>query len=104
MNKLFKQDILTVDIHVKGETDDYEVKISFGGFLEILKDQLDKLSARLDNVVTALKNSPTTAEDGGAAYKSGIGTIIDTYTETHPKEDFSKIENTKIKHGDGSSS
>ncbi len=42
MNKLFKQDILTVDIHVKGETDDYEVKISFGGFLELLKDQLEK--------------------------------------------------------------
>jgi hypothetical protein len=42
MNKLFKQDILTVDIHVKGETDDYEVKISFGGFLELLKDQLDR--------------------------------------------------------------
>lgn len=79
---------------------------NFGGMCKTveLKDQLDKLSARLDNVVTALKNSPTTAEDGGAAYKSGIGTIIDTYTETHPKEDFSQIENTKIKHGDGSSS
>lgn len=42
MNNLFKQDILTVDIHVKGETDDYEVKISFGGFLELLKEQLER--------------------------------------------------------------
>lgn len=42
MNKLFKDDILTVDISVKGETDTYTVKISFGGFCEILKDQVEK--------------------------------------------------------------
>ena len=40
MNKLFKQDILTVNIPVHGETDDYTVRITFGGFLEILRDQL----------------------------------------------------------------
>lgn len=42
MDKLFKDDILTVDINVKGETDNYIVKISFGGFLELLKDQVNK--------------------------------------------------------------
>ena len=42
MNRLFKDDILTVDINVKGETDNYIVKISFGGFCEILQDQIDK--------------------------------------------------------------
>lgn len=42
MNKLFKEDILTVDIQVKGETDNYIVKISFGGFLELLHDQLSR--------------------------------------------------------------
>jgi hypothetical protein len=42
MNKLFKQDILTVNIFVKGETDDYTVRISFGGFLEILRDQIGR--------------------------------------------------------------
>ena len=41
MNKLFKEDILTVNISVKGETDDYTVKISFGGFLDILRDSLN---------------------------------------------------------------
>ena len=41
MNKLFKEDILTVNISVQGETSDYTVKISFGGFLDILKDLLD---------------------------------------------------------------
>ena len=40
MDKLFKQDILTVNIPVQGETNDYIVKITFGGFLQILKDQL----------------------------------------------------------------
>jgi hypothetical protein len=39
MNKLFKEDILTVNLPVQGETDDYIVKITFGGFLEILRDQ-----------------------------------------------------------------
>ena len=40
MNKLFKDDILTTDVQVKGETDTYVVRISFGGFLELLYDQL----------------------------------------------------------------
>lgn len=40
MNKLFKDDILTVDIAVKGETDDYTVKISFGGFTDLIYDQV----------------------------------------------------------------
>lgn len=42
MNKLFKEDILTVNLPVHGETDDYTVRITFGGFLEILRDQLSK--------------------------------------------------------------
>lgn len=37
MNKLFKEDILTVNIPVNGETNDYIVRITFGGFLEILR-------------------------------------------------------------------
>lgn len=41
MNKLFKEDILTVNIPIKGETDDYMVRITFGGFLEILRDTLE---------------------------------------------------------------
>ena len=48
MNKLFKDDILTVDINVKGETDNYTVKISFGGFCELLQDQIEKQQGKLD--------------------------------------------------------
>ena len=48
MNKLFKDDILTVNIAVKGETDDYTVRISFGGFLEILHDEIERNSGKLE--------------------------------------------------------
>ena len=39
MNKLFKDNILSVNINVSGETDNYVVRISFGGFLDILHDE-----------------------------------------------------------------
>lgn len=42
MNKLFKNDILSVNIPVKGETNDYIVNITFGGFLEILRDEVKR--------------------------------------------------------------
>lgn len=56
MNKLFKDNILTVNISVKGETDDYTVKISFGGFLDILRDLVgdDVKSLDLRNITRAL--------------------------------------------------
>lgn len=40
MNKLFKDDILDVDIDVKGETNIYVVRISFAGFLDELHNFL----------------------------------------------------------------
>lgn len=56
MNKLFKENILTVNISVKGETDDYTVRISFGGFLDILRDLLDDdvNNLNLRNITRAL--------------------------------------------------
>ena len=54
MNKLFKEDILTVDIPVKGETGDYIVKVTFGGFLEILRDQIkDKEALNFKDICKA---------------------------------------------------
>lgn len=56
MNKLFKENILTVNVSVKGETDDYTVKISFGGFLDILNKLLDDNEENLNlrNITRAL--------------------------------------------------
>lgn len=49
MNELFKNDILTINIEVRGETDNYIVKISYGGFLEALNNELSRSqNAQLD--------------------------------------------------------
>jgi len=38
MNKFFKDNILNVNIQVKGETNDYLVRMSFGGILDGIKE------------------------------------------------------------------
>jgi len=75
----------------------------FGGLCKTpeLKKQLDILTGRLDSVINGIKTATITPEDGGASFKAGIVASIEAYTK---KEDFSQIENDKIKHGDGSSS
>ena len=42
MNKLFTEDILTVGVPVKGETDDYTVTVSVSGILELLQDEVKR--------------------------------------------------------------
>ena len=55
MNKLFKLDILTVGVPVKGETNNYVVKISFGGFLDELHRNLkEKDSLNLNIILRSL--------------------------------------------------
>lgn len=48
MNELFKNNILTIDVDVRGETDDYTVTMSFGGFLDKLQEQLKRNNDVLD--------------------------------------------------------
>ena len=48
MNKLFKEGILTVGIDVKGETNSYVVTITFGGFLDRIRDMLKRNNGKLD--------------------------------------------------------
>lgn len=45
MNKLFKENILDLDIAVEGETDDYVVRVSWGGFLTSLQGYLEKMQS-----------------------------------------------------------
>lgn len=56
MNQLFKDGILTIGIEVKGETDNYIVKISYGGFLDALHDELKRNNGTLElrNIIKAL--------------------------------------------------
>lgn len=47
MDKFFKDDILDVSLKVKGETDEYTVRISFGDVLEKLQEQLKRYNNEL---------------------------------------------------------
>lgn len=48
MNQLFKDDVLTVNLQVHGETSDYIVKIKFGGVIENIRNEIKR--NKLDNV------------------------------------------------------
>ncbi|MDR0322364.1 MAG: hypothetical protein LBI28_12755 [Treponema sp.] len=63
-----------------------------------LENQLNKLSARVDGIMDALKNAQTAAQDGGAAYKAQIVTLLSALSD---KEDFSNLESEKVLHGTG---
>lgn len=63
-----------------------------------LTTQLGYLTQRVDTIINALQNAPTAAEDGGAAYKAGIASILATIAN---KEDFSNIESQTVFHGTG---
>ena len=71
-----------------------------GGIIKVneLKNQLVKLTARVDGIMNALKNSPTAPNDGGSTYKGAIVTALNSLTN---KEDFSSIASDKVFHGSG---
>ncbi|NDW10446.1 hypothetical protein [Dysgonomonas sp. 520] len=60
-----------------------------------LKTQLDKLTARVDGIISAIKNGKPGVQDGGTALQQTIVSGLNTITD---KENFSNIENDKIKH------
>ena len=66
MNKLFKDDILDVNIKVNGETDDYLVYISFLGVLENIHDELERTNSEKVNpriIQRALTRALNTSDD-----------------------------------------
>ena len=48
MQSLFVHDLLTVNVPVRGETDNYLVKIKFNGFLELLQKRITQQGNKLD--------------------------------------------------------
>ena len=65
-------------------------------FGDTLKQELDKMSARIDGIINALNaGTPSVAPDSGAAL---IASIKLSLTSIVQKENFSQIENDKIKH------
>ena len=63
-----------------------------------LENQLNKLSARVDGIIDALKNSQTAVQDGGATYKGQIVLALELLID---KENFSNLESEKVFHGTG---
>ena len=60
-----------------------------------LKTQLDVMTARIDTIIDAITNAAVAPTDGGATFKANM---IATLEANPDKEDFSHIENDKVKH------
>ncbi len=60
---------------------------------DILKVELEKMSARIDGIIDALRNA--SPDSAGGTFKSTLIPLLANITDT---EDFTEIENTKIKH------
>ncbi len=48
MQSLFVHDVLTVNVPVHGETDNYLVRMKFGGFLDLLRKRIEQQGNKLD--------------------------------------------------------
>lgn len=48
MNSLFVHNILTINVPVVGETDNYTVRIKFGGFLDLLREQIERQNGEMN--------------------------------------------------------
>jgi phage baseplate assembly protein V len=57
--------------------------------------QLEKMSARIDGIIDAIKNGVPIPQDGGAGLQTTIKAALIAIVD---KEDFSAVENEKIKH------
>lgn len=60
---------------------------------DVLHQELDKMSARIDGVIKALKNAA--ADSAGGTFKASLTPLLAAITV---KEDFGDIEDEKIKH------
>lgn len=59
-----------------------------------LKQELTKMSARIDAIINAIKGGAVAPMDGGASFKASMIPVI----SAPPKEDFSNMIDDKIKH------
>lgn len=70
----------------------------FGGLIKIeeLKKELDIVTDRLDTLYDAINNATPVPQDGGAGLQATMKVTLATQID---KEDYSNIENEKVKHG-----
>lgn len=60
------------------------------------KQELEKMTLRIDAIINAIKASPVTPSDGGATFKAALITALDAL---QVKESFKNLENKTVKHG-----
>lgn len=63
--------------------------------IDELRVQLDKMTARIDGIIDAIKNGKSTPQDGGAGLQT---TIISALAKLNDKEDFGDIADNNITH------
>jgi hypothetical protein len=70
----------------------------YGGLIKIneLTANLDKLTARVDGIISAINNGVPIPQDGGVGLQTTIKASLATLVN---KEDFTGLENDKVKHG-----
>ena len=61
--------------------------------IDELRAQLDKMTARIDGIIDAIKNGKPTPQDGGAGLQT---TIISALAKLNDKEDFGDIADNNI--------
>lgn len=85
---------------VPGESEEVELNGNNHGGLIIVSElvsNLSKLSARVDGIMDALTNAAVApSPDAGATFKTNVVTALQALIDI---EDFTEIENTKVKHG-----
>lgn len=64
---------------------------------DVLKQELGKMTARIDGIINAIKSAAVTPQDGGAGFKSAM---IASLSALVNKENFSNIKNEKVVHGE----
>ena len=109
MNRLFKDNILDVKVSVQGETNDYVVKISFGGFLDNLHRELDRNNDELNlRVVSRALSSSFNSDNVYIScscpdwrYRMGYFSTKNSITSGDPELRPSKITNPNDTKGPG---
>lgn len=109
MNRLFKDNILDVKVSVQGETNDYVVKISFGGFLDNLHRELDRNNNELNlRVVSRALSSSFNSDNVYIScscfdwkYRMGYFATKNSITSGDPELRPSKITNPNDTKGPG---
>ena len=109
MQSLFVHDILTINVPVHGETDDYLVRIKFGGFLDLLRRRIEQQGNKLDlrSVTRALLDA-FNQEDvyircncGDFTYRHAYWSTIKNINSGVPEKRPSAITNPKNNLGPG---